>query len=35
VQGFVHVFYAVAASFAVSLTAVVLLNEKPLETKHS
>ena len=35
VQGFVHVFYAVAASFAVSLAAVLLLNEKPLETKHS
>src|SRR6476646_3359193 len=28
VDGFVHVFLAVAASFAVSLTAVLLLNEK-------
>jgi len=35
VQGFVDVFLAVAASFAVSLAAVCLLNEKPLETKHS
>ena len=35
VDGFVHVFLAVAASFAVSLTAVFLLDEKPLETKHS
>jgi MFS family permease len=35
VQGFVHVFLAVAASFAVSLTAVLLLDEKPLETKHA
>jgi EmrB/QacA subfamily drug resistance transporter len=35
VEGFVHVFLAVAASFAVSLTAVFLLDEKPLETEHS
>jgi hypothetical protein len=35
VDGFVHVFLAVAASFAVSLTAVLLLNEKPLETQHT
>ena len=35
VEGFVHVFLAVAASFAVSLIAVLLLDEKPLETKHS
>src|SRR3954471_11596419 len=35
VQGFVHVFLAVAASFAVSLAAIVLLDEKPLETKHA
>ena len=35
VEGFVHVFLAVAASFAVSLAAVFLLDEKPLETKHS
>ena len=35
VDGFVHVFLAVASSFAVSLTAVLLLNEKPLETQHN
>ena len=35
VEGFVHVFLAVAASFAVALTAMFLLDEKPLETKHS
>jgi len=35
VEGFVHVFLAVAVSFAVSLIAVLLLDEKPLETKHS
>ena len=35
VEGFVHVFLAVAASFTVSLIAVFLLNEKPLETQHS
>ena len=35
VEGFVHVFLAVAASFAAALAAVVLLDEKPLETKHS
>jgi EmrB/QacA subfamily drug resistance transporter len=35
VQGFVHVFLACAAAFAVSLTAVCLLDEKPLETTHS
>jgi MFS family permease len=34
VDGFVHVFLAVAMSFAVSLTAVLLLEEKPLETAH-
>jgi len=35
VEGFVHVFLAVAASFAVSLAMILLLDEKPLETKHS
>ena len=35
VEGFVRVFLAVAASFAVSLTAILLLDEKPLETKHA
>jgi MFS family permease len=35
VEGFVHVFLAVTASFAVSLTAVILLDEKPLESAHS
>ena len=35
VEGFIHVFMAVAASFAVSLAAILLLDEKPLETKHS
>ena len=32
VDGFVRVFLAVAASFAVSLAAVILLDEKPLQT---
>ena len=35
VEGFVHVFLAVAASFAVSLTAILLLEEKPLETERA
>ncbi|MCX7311529.1 MAG: MFS transporter [Alphaproteobacteria bacterium] len=35
VEGFARVFYAVAASFSVALTAVLLLKEKPLETTHS
>jgi len=35
VDGFVRVFLAVAASFAVSLAAIVLLREKPLETRHT
>ena len=35
VEGFVHVFIAVAASFAVSLAAIFMLDEKPLETKHT
>jgi EmrB/QacA subfamily drug resistance transporter len=34
VEGFVRVFLAVAASFAVSLIAMVLLAEKPLEARH-
>lgn len=34
VEGFVGVFLAVAASFAASLAAVLLLKEKPLETSH-
>jgi len=35
VEGFVHVFLAIAVSFGAALAAVVLLDEKPLETKHS
>src|SRR4029078_7788198 len=35
VEGFVHVFLAVAAIFGVSVVAVLTLDEKPLETKHS
>ena len=35
VEGFVHVFLAIAVSFAAALGAVVLLDEKPIETKHS
>jgi EmrB/QacA subfamily drug resistance transporter len=35
VEGFVHVFLAVAASFAVSLATILMLDEKPLETKHA
>jgi EmrB/QacA subfamily drug resistance transporter len=34
VEGFVRAFLAVAASFAVSLVAVALLREKPLQTSH-
>ncbi len=34
VDGFMRVFIAVAASFAVALVAVVLLEEKPLQTAH-
>jgi hypothetical protein len=34
VHGFVRVFIAVAASFAVSLAAMLLLDEKPLEARH-
>ena len=35
VDGFVRVFLAVAASFAISLTAMILLDEKPLETRRA
>jgi MFS family permease len=35
VEGFVRVFIGVAASFAVALAAIVLLEEKPLETEHT
>jgi EmrB/QacA subfamily drug resistance transporter len=35
VEGFVRVFLAVAASFAISLAAVMLMREKPLQTKHA
>jgi EmrB/QacA subfamily drug resistance transporter len=35
VVGFVHIFIGVAASFAVALVAIVLLEEKPLETGHT
>jgi MFS family permease len=35
VEGFVYVFVAVAACFAGALVAVILLDEKPLETKHT
>jgi len=34
VEGFMRVFIAVAASFAIALTAVILLREKPLQTTH-
>ena len=34
VDGFFRIFLAVAASFAISLVAMVLLDEKPLESKH-
>jgi hypothetical protein len=33
VDGFVRIFLAVAASFAISFTAMLLLDEKPLETR--
>jgi len=35
VEGFVRVFFAAAGSFAVALTAVALLKEKPLLTVHA
>jgi EmrB/QacA subfamily drug resistance transporter len=34
-EGFGRVFYAAAASFAVALIALVLLEEKPLQTTHN
>jgi MFS family permease len=34
VEGFQRVFMAVAASFAIALIAVIMLEEKPLQTKH-
>ncbi len=34
-EGFTRVFYAVAASFAIALLAVILLEEKPLQTSHA
>ena len=34
VDGFVRVFLAVAAGFAISLTAILLLREKPLLETH-
>jgi formate/nitrite transporter FocA (FNT family) len=34
VEGFRRVFMAVAASFAIALIAVVMLEEKPLQTTH-
>jgi hypothetical protein len=33
-EGFVRIFYAAAASFAVSLIAVILVEAKPLQTTH-
>jgi EmrB/QacA subfamily drug resistance transporter len=33
-EGFGRAFFAAAASFAVSLVAVVLMHERPLQTKH-
>jgi MFS family permease len=35
VDGFERAFLAVAASFAVSLAAVILMEEKPLQTTHA
>jgi EmrB/QacA subfamily drug resistance transporter len=35
VEGFERVFFAAAASFAISLIAVMLLKEKPLQTTHA
>ena len=35
VDGFVRVFLAVGASFAISLVALILLDEKPLETRRT
>jgi hypothetical protein len=35
VEGFARVFVAAAGSFAIALTAVMLLKEKPLLTVHA
>jgi EmrB/QacA subfamily drug resistance transporter len=35
VDGFFRIFLAVAASFAISLIAMILVDEKPLETRHT
>jgi EmrB/QacA subfamily drug resistance transporter len=34
-EGFVRIFYAAAASFAVALLAVILVEAKPLQTSHA
>jgi EmrB/QacA subfamily drug resistance transporter len=34
-EGFVRIFYAAAASFALSLLAVILIEAKPLQTNHA
>jgi hypothetical protein len=34
-EGFTRVFYAVAASFTIALLAVLLIEEKPLQTSHT
>ena len=34
-EGFSRAFFAAAASFAVSWTAIILMKEKPLQTKHA
>jgi sugar phosphate permease len=34
-EGFGRAFFAAAASFAISLIAVLLMEEKPLQTKHA
>jgi hypothetical protein len=33
-EGFVRIFYAAAASFAVALFAITLVEAKPLQTTH-
>ena len=35
VEGFVRIFYVAAASFALSLLAVLLVEAKPLQTTHA
>ena len=34
-EGFVRIFYVAAASFALSLVAVILIEAKPLQTTHA